>query len=117
MVFLHRTRANRRQASLRGGSSAEPLYRSNQRGEVNRLAETRDSENAPNVFGMHDPRHANDRHVRERRAFELLLAKLPAIHQRHVDVQEHKAGAPLPHQGEGFRTIFRGFSFVACRLN
>ena len=79
---------------------------------MNRFAETRDSEDAFNVFGMHDPRQADDWHVRECRVFKLLLAKLPAIHQRHVDVQEHKAGAPLPHQGEGFRTIFRGFSFV-----
>ena len=51
--------------------------------------------------------------MRQRRPCLVLLAKLPAIHQRHVDVQEHEAGAPLPHQGEGFRAIFRGFSFVA----
>jgi hypothetical protein len=100
------------EASLRGGSSAELLYGSNQRREVNGLAETRDAENAFNVFWMHDPCYANDWHVRERRICELLLAKLPAIHQRHVDVQQHKAGAPLPHEGEGFRAIVRGFSFV-----
>ena len=100
------------EASLRGGSSAELLYGSNQRREVNGLAETRDAEDAFNVFWMHDPCYANDWNVRERRICELLLAKLPAIHQRHVDVQEHKAGAPLPHEGEGFRAIVRGFSFV-----
>jgi hypothetical protein len=96
----------------RAFSSAELLYRPNQRGEVYRLAETRDSEDALNVFGMHYPRHAHDWDVRERRVFELLLAKLPAIHQRHLDIQEHEAGTPLLHQGKGFRAIVRGFSFV-----
>ena len=79
---------------------------------MNRLAETRDPEDTFYVFGMHHSCHADDGNVRERRVSELMLAKLPTIHQRHVDVQEHKARAPLPHHGEGFRAILRGLVFV-----
>jgi hypothetical protein len=62
---------------------------------------------------MHDPCYANDWNVRERSIFELMLAKLPTIHHRHTDVQEHDTRTSLSHQGEGFRAIFRCVSFVA----
>src|SRR5687768_17537060 len=61
--------------------------------EIGGLQQTPDAELAGHVAGIEIRADADDRHVCESRILQLTFAELPSVHARHLQVEEHQAGA------------------------
>ena len=46
---------------------------------------------------------------------KLLLAKVPSVHSRHLQIQQHQARKPLPHLLEGVDAVGGAHRFVTRR--
>ena len=83
------------------------------RREVGRLRQASKAEPSRDHVRFEEGGDADDRNPGESWIAELLFAKLPSVHSRHLQIEEHQTWDPLPHLLEGLEAVGSAHRFVA----